>query len=75
MDVDRAKVAFDKEVGPYVYGRVMQEGLPPTIAETASALSVARELRRVGFRVRTVRGYGRYRLPRARAAFIAHKPA
>jgi SAM-dependent methyltransferase len=39
------------------------------------APDVARELRRVGFRVRTIRGYGRYRLPRARAAFIARKPA
>jgi SAM-dependent methyltransferase len=36
---------------------------------------VARELRRVGFRVRTMRAYGRYRLPRAHAAFIARKPA
>jgi SAM-dependent methyltransferase len=39
------------------------------------AHDVVRELRRVGFRVRTIRGYGRYRLPRARAAFIARKPA
>ena len=36
---------------------------------------IARELRRVGFRVRTARAYGRYRLPRAHAAFIARKPA
>ena len=35
---------------------------------------VTRELRRVGFRVRTVRAYGRYPLPRAHAAFVARKP-
>jgi SAM-dependent methyltransferase len=35
---------------------------------------MARELRRVGFRVRTMRRYGRYPLPRARAAFVARKP-
>jgi len=33
------------------------------------------ELRQAGFRVRTMRGYGRYRLPRAHAAFVARKPA
>lgn len=36
---------------------------------------VARELRRAGFRVRTTRGYGEYRLPRAHAAFVARRPA
>lgn len=36
---------------------------------------VAGELRRVGFRVRTMRSYGRYNLPRAHAAFVARKPA
>src|SRR5215211_5674532 len=36
---------------------------------------VAGELRRVGFLVRTTRHYGRFRLPRAHAAFIARKPA
>ena len=39
------------------------------------APDIARYLRQVGFRVRTVRGYGRYRLRRAHAAFIARKPA
>jgi SAM-dependent methyltransferase len=39
------------------------------------ATDVAEELRRIGFRVRTMRSYGRYRLPRARAAFVARKPA
>jgi SAM-dependent methyltransferase len=38
------------------------------------APDIARYLRQVGFRVRTVRGYGRYRLTRAHAAFIARKP-
>jgi SAM-dependent methyltransferase len=39
------------------------------------AVDVARELRRAGFRVRTMRRYGRYPLPRAHAAFLARKPA
>ncbi len=34
---------------------------------------IAGELRRTGFRVRTMRGYGRYPLPRAHAAFVARK--
>ena len=34
---------------------------------------IARELRRAGFRVRIVRSYGRFKLPKARAAFIARK--
>ncbi len=33
----------------------------------------ARELRRVGFRVRTMHAYGRYPLPAAHAAFVARK--
>jgi SAM-dependent methyltransferase len=36
---------------------------------------IAGELRQAGFRVRTIRSYGRYRLPRAHAAFVARKPA
>ena len=36
---------------------------------------VAGELRRVGFRVRTMRSYGRYRLPKAHVAFVTRKPA
>jgi SAM-dependent methyltransferase len=36
---------------------------------------IAKELREVGFRVRTMRGYGRYPLPKAHAAFVARKPA
>jgi SAM-dependent methyltransferase len=39
------------------------------------AVDVARELRRAGFRVRTMRSYGRYPLPKAHAAFLARKPA
>jgi SAM-dependent methyltransferase len=38
------------------------------------ASDVARELRRTGFRVTTMRGYGQYRLRKAHAAFIARKP-
>lgn len=36
---------------------------------------IAEELRRVGFRVRTMRRYGQYYLPRADAAFVARKPS
>jgi hypothetical protein len=36
---------------------------------------IAVKLRQVGFRVRTMRSYGRYRLPRARAALVARKTA
>lgn len=36
---------------------------------------IAGRLRRAGFRVRTMRGYGEYRLPRAHVAFVARKPA
>ncbi len=39
------------------------------------APDVLRDLRRAGFRARLVRRYGTLRLPRARAGFIARKPA
>ena len=39
MDADREEAAFDYEVRRYVYDHVMREGWPPTIAETATALS------------------------------------
>lgn len=39
------------------------------------AADIADKLRRAGFRVRVARGYGRYRLPKAHAAFVARKPA
>ncbi len=39
------------------------------------SIDVAKELRRAGFRVRTIRSYGGYPLPKAHAAFIARKPA
>jgi SAM-dependent methyltransferase len=35
---------------------------------------LARELRRVGFRVRLLRGYGKFRLPGARVVLLARKP-
>jgi len=40
-----------------------------------SAEDLVGELRRVGFQVRMIRGYGKYRLPKAHAAFVARKPA
>ncbi len=39
MNADREEAAFDYEVRRYVYDHVMREGLPPTTAQTASALS------------------------------------
>ena len=39
MDAEQERIALDKVVRPYVYDYVMREGLPPTIAETSSALS------------------------------------
>ncbi len=39
MSIDREEAAFDIEVRRYVYDHVMNEGLPPTTAEAASALS------------------------------------
>ncbi len=39
MDAEQKKVALDKEIRYHVYDYVMREGLPPTIAETSSALS------------------------------------
>jgi hypothetical protein len=41
MTVDRDETAFDDEVRRYVYDHAMKGRLPPTIAEAASALSVA----------------------------------
>jgi len=39
MSVDQ-EATLDKEVRRYVYDHVMREGLPPTVAEAASALSM-----------------------------------
>jgi len=39
MDAEQEKIALDKVVRGHVYDFVMREGLPPTIAETSSALS------------------------------------
>ena len=39
MDSDQEPASFDQEVRRYVYEHVMKEGLPPTMAQTASALS------------------------------------
>jgi hypothetical protein len=38
-----------------------------------SAPAISAELRRAGFRVRPIRSYGSYHLPKAHAAFIARK--
>ena len=39
MDAEQEKIALDKVVRGHVYDFVMREGLPPTIAETSSALA------------------------------------
>jgi hypothetical protein len=39
MNDEREKIALDKEVRARVYDHVMREGLPPTMAETSSALA------------------------------------
>ena len=39
MDADQEQIALDKAVRYRVYDYVMREGLPPTIAETSSALA------------------------------------
>jgi Alkylmercury lyase len=39
MSIDREEASLDNEVRRYVYDHVMNEGLPPTTAEAASALS------------------------------------
>jgi hypothetical protein len=40
MSIDRGEAAFDTEVRRYVYDHVMNEGMPPSMTETASALSI-----------------------------------
>lgn len=40
MNLDPAKTTFDQEVRRYVYDQTMKVGAPPTIVDTATALSV-----------------------------------
>jgi hypothetical protein len=49
MGVDREEVAFDYEARRCVYDNVMREGLPPTIAEAAFALSATTDDVRASF--------------------------
>lgn len=39
MGVEQEEIALDKEVRYHVYDYVMSEGLPPSVAETSSALA------------------------------------
>ncbi len=39
MDPEQEQVVLDKEIRCYLYEYVMREGVPPTIAETSSALA------------------------------------
>ena len=39
MKVDQEEAAFDNAARRYIYDHVMNEGLPPSVAKTASALS------------------------------------
>ena len=48
MDAEQEK-AFDKDVRRRVYDYAMREGLPPTIAETASALARSSDQVRASF--------------------------
>jgi hypothetical protein len=41
MNGAREEDALDREIRRYVYDHTMREGLPPTMAETASALSTS----------------------------------
>jgi hypothetical protein len=41
MNAVPEQATFDNEIRRYVYDHVMKEGLPPTTAETVSALSTA----------------------------------
>ena len=49
MDVEQERIALDREVRYHVYDYVMREGLPPTIAETLSALARSRDEVRASF--------------------------
>ena len=49
MDAEQEKIALDKVVRHHVYDYVMREGLPPTIAETSSAVSRSPDEVRVSF--------------------------
>jgi hypothetical protein len=50
MNFEQDEATFDYEVRRYVYDHVMKEGLPPTIAETASALSTTPDAVEASFR-------------------------
>ena len=39
MDAEQERIALDKAVRYHIYDYVMREGLPPTLAETSSALA------------------------------------
>ncbi len=49
MDADHETSAFDSEVRCHVYAHVMREGLPPTLAETSSAMGRSPDEVRVSF--------------------------
>ena len=49
MDAEKEKIAFDKTVRYHVYDYTMREGLPPTIAETSTALSRSTDEVRASF--------------------------
>ena len=49
MDAEQEKIAFDRVVRSHVYDYVMREGLPPTIAVTARALSRSSDVVRDSF--------------------------
>jgi SAM-dependent methyltransferase len=69
MRLTRRIVTFRKDGGRYRRADELHR------QRLFKAADVAAELRHAGFRVRTSRHYGQFRLPPARAAIIARKPA
>jgi SAM-dependent methyltransferase len=55
-------------------GRQYRRAEETHVQQLYRASQLAGDLRKVGFRVRTVRGYGDYRFPKAHAGLIARKP-
>jgi SAM-dependent methyltransferase len=56
-------------------GRYYRRAKETHVQQLYSASQLAADLRKLGFRVRTVRGYGDYRFPKAHAGLIARKPS
>src|SRR5260370_35220 len=82
IDISEPMIDIARKRAPgaqFQVGSLFKVGIPPcsTVTSISECLNrvtdVAREARRAGFRVRPVRSYGGYALPKFRAAFIARK--